>query len=98
MGVNAAPIEAVELWGWSGGWLAYGIGLMAQGIRTSQRLLRLTALGVIGLVCAKVFVVDMSGLTGLWRVLSFLGLGLALICLGAVYRRFVLPAADGTSG
>jgi hypothetical protein len=31
-------------------------------------------------------------------VLSFLGLGLALICLGAVYRRFVLPAADGTSG
>jgi uncharacterized membrane protein len=34
----------------------------------------------------------MSDLTGLWRVLSFLGLGLALIGLGVVHRRFVLPA------
>jgi len=31
-------------------------------------------------------------LDGLWRVVSFLGLGLALIGLGAAYRRFVLPA------
>ena len=95
MGFPGTPIEAAELWGWSGGWLAYGIGLMAQGIRTGQRLLRLTALGVIGLVCAKVFAIDMSGLTGLWRVLSFLGFGLALIGLGVAYRRFVLPAAQG---
>ena len=50
---------------------------------------------VVGLVCAKVFLIDMSGLTGLWRVLSFLGLGLALIGLGAVQRRFVLPAKQG---
>ena len=34
----------------------------------------------------------MADLTGLWRVLSFLGLGLALIGLGVVHRRFVLPA------
>ena len=37
------------------------------------------------------FLVDMSGLEGLWRVLSFLGLGLSLIGLGAVYRRFAGP-------
>jgi uncharacterized membrane protein len=91
MGLLSTPVEDAELWAWSGAWLAYGIGLMFQGIRSEQRLLRLTALGVIGLVCAKVFLIDMSGLAGLWRVLSFLGLGLALIGLGAVYRRFVLP-------
>jgi uncharacterized membrane protein len=45
-----------------------------------------------------VFAIDMSDLTGLWRVLSFLGLGLALIGLGVVYRRFVLPGRDGASG
>ena len=90
--LQEAPIQPAELWGWSGGWLAYGIGLMTLAIRSGERLLRLTALGVIGLVCAKVFAIDMSGLTGLWRVLSFLGLGLALIGLGVVYRRFVLPA------
>jgi uncharacterized membrane protein len=76
MGFHAAPIEAAGLWGWSGLWLVYGIGLMVQAIRSGQRLLRLTALGVIGLVCAKVLVIDMSGLTGLWRVLSFPGPGL----------------------
>jgi uncharacterized membrane protein len=89
MSVFAAPIEEAELWAWSGAWLGYGIALMVVGIRRGSRLLRLTALGVLGLVCAKVFLVDMADLTGLWRVLSFLGLGLALIGLGAVHRRFV---------
>jgi uncharacterized membrane protein len=98
MALSAAPVEAAELWGWSGGWLAFGIGLMVQGIRSGQRLLRLAALGVIGLVCVKVFAIDMSGLSGLWRVLSFLGLGLALIGLGVVYRRFVLPSQQGQAG
>ncbi|HLZ67519.1 MAG TPA: DUF2339 domain-containing protein [Aliidongia sp.] len=95
MSLFRAPIEDAELWAWSGAWLLYGIGLMFQGIRTDERALRLAALGVVGLVCAKVFLIDMSGLTGLWRVLSFLGLGLALIGLGAVQRRFVLPAKQG---
>jgi uncharacterized membrane protein len=31
----------------------------------------------------------MSDLTGLYRVASFLGLGLALIAIGRIYRRFV---------
>jgi uncharacterized membrane protein len=91
MELLSVPVEDAELWAWSGGWLVYGIGLMVLGIRSGLRKLRLAALGVIGLVCAKVFLVDMAGLAGLWRVLSFLGLGLALIGLGAVYRRFVLP-------
>jgi uncharacterized membrane protein len=91
MSVFVSPIEDAELWCWSGAWLAYGIGLMVAGIRVGDRPLRLTALGVVGLVCAKVFLVDMADLTGLWRVLSFLGLGLALIGLGAVHRRFVFP-------
>jgi len=38
-----------------------------------------------------VFLIDMAGLVGLWRVLSFLGLGLVLIGLGAAYRRLVVP-------
>jgi uncharacterized membrane protein len=92
MSVIFHSIDDAELWAWSGAWLAYGIGLMVVGIRTNERMLRLAALGVVGLVCAKVFLIDMSDLTGLWRVLSFLGLGLALIGLGVVHRRFVLPA------
>ena len=92
MSVIFGSIEDAELWAWSGAWLVYGIALMVLGIRTEQRLLRLAALGVVALVCLKVFLIDMADLTGLWRVLSFLGLGLALIGLGVVHRRFVLPA------
>jgi hypothetical protein len=38
----------------------------------------------------RVFLIDMSGLTGLLRAASFLGLGLTPIAIGRVYQRFVL--------
>jgi uncharacterized membrane protein len=95
MSVFDGRIDDAELWAWSGAWLLYGIALMVQGIRAREKSLRLAALAVVALVCAKVFLIDMSDLTGLWRVLSFLGLGLALIGLGVVHRRFVLPAKQG---
>ncbi len=94
MGVSDAPVTDAELWAFSGAWLAFGLALMAIGIITARKPLRLTALAIVGLAAAKVFLVDMAGLVGLWRVLSFLGLGLTLIALGAVYRAFVAtPAA-----
>ena len=65
---------------------------MAAALRTGARPLRLAALALVVLVTAKVFLLDMAGLVGLWRVLSFLGLGLSLIGLSAFYRRFVRPA------
>ena len=40
---------------------------------------------------AKVFLVDMSELTGLYRVASFMGLGLILVGIGYLYQRFVFP-------
>jgi uncharacterized membrane protein len=84
-------IEPAELWAYSGAWMAYGLALMAIGIFAAQKSLRLAALAVVALAGAKVFLLDMAGLVGLWRVLSFLGLGLTLIGIGAVYRRFVAP-------
>jgi uncharacterized membrane protein len=91
IGLESAGIEDAELWAWSGAWLAYGVAVMSVGIAAGIRRLRLAALAIIGLTTAKVFLVDMSGLVGLWRVLSFLGLGLVLIGLGAAYRRLVVP-------
>ena len=89
MGLGVRSIDDAELWAWSGGWLLYGAALMLLGIRAASHPLRIWAIGIIGLVTAKAFVIDMAGLTGLWRVLSFLGLGLVLIGLGTVYRRLV---------
>jgi uncharacterized membrane protein len=89
IGLAAVAVADAELWAWSGAWLAYGVGVMAIGIAITNQRLRLAALAIVGLTAAKVFLVDMSGLVGLWRVLSFLGLGLVLIGLGAAYRRLV---------
>ncbi len=92
---RAAAGEA-ELYAYSGAWLGFGAALLVAGIRLRQAPLRLAALAVLGITILKVFLVDMSELVGLWRVASFLGLGLALIALGAVYRRFVVnPSPSG---
>lgn len=91
MGLFHSPVVEAEMWTWSGAWLVFGVVVLVLGVQLGSRLLRLAALTLFGLITLKVFVVDMSALTGLWRVASFLGLGLALIGLGSVYRHFVLP-------
>jgi uncharacterized membrane protein len=97
IGFDEAPLLDAELWAWSGAWLLYSSALMVYGIWRADRTLRTIALVGIALVCAKVFLIDMAQLTGLWRVLSFLGLGLVLIGLGSVHRRLVLGGPAKTS-
>jgi uncharacterized membrane protein len=46
---------------------------------------------VIMLTIAKVFLVDMSDLTGIWRALSFIGLGLVLVGIGYLYQHLLFP-------
>ena len=87
MELDEVPVLPWELWAWSGAWLAVAVALMVAGLRGRVRALRLAALAVMAVVILKVFLIDMSGLTGLWRVLSFLGLGLVLIGLGRLYGR-----------
>lgn len=98
--IGRAPVGEAEMYAYSGAWLLLGAVLVAIGIRSGRREVRLAALGVIALATFKVFLVDMDALVGLWRVLSFLGLGLALIALGAIHRRFVAarPAATPAGG
>jgi uncharacterized membrane protein len=43
----------------------------------------------MGVAVLKVFLFDAADLRDLWRVASFLGLGVVLMGLGYVYRRFV---------
>jgi len=41
----------------------------------------------------KVFLYDLSGLQGLMRALSFIGLGLVLIAIGLLYQKLVFRSA-----
>jgi uncharacterized membrane protein len=42
----------------------------------------------------KVFLIDMAHLEGLFRVLSFIGLGVALIGIGRFYQTILTGLAD----
>lgn len=44
-------------------------------------------MALLGIVIGKIFLIDMAGLQGLWRVAAFMGLGLALLGLAWLYRK-----------
>jgi uncharacterized membrane protein len=88
-----------EWYGYSLLWLAFAALLFVAGIRLRNTGLRHAGLALLSLVVLKVFLSDMGALTGLYRALSFLGLGASLIGLGYLYQRFVFPPkkeADGS--
>jgi uncharacterized membrane protein len=80
--------EGLELYAYSIAWLVFGLVLLALGFVRRQAALRHAGMVLVCIVVAKVFLIDMAGLEGLLRVLSFLGLGAALVGLGYAYRRY----------
>jgi uncharacterized membrane protein len=81
-----------EFYGYSVAWLIYGGLLLALAIWRRLPALRHAAAGIVVLVVCKVFLGDASGLTGLYRFASFLGLGLTLLALGYLYQRMLKHA------
>lgn len=87
---------SAETYAYSAVWTVFALALLALGIARRSQFLRYASLAVLLATVAKVFLYDMSDLTGLFRVASFLGLGLALIGIGRLYRSFVFrPPAGG---
>lgn len=80
-----------EFYAYSVAWLALAGALLALGIYRELAVLRYASLAVLLVAVAKVFVLDLADLSGLYRVVSFLGLGVALVGIGYVYQRFVFP-------
>ncbi len=75
-------------------WLAFGCALLAFGYLSSNISLRIGSLAILSLTTAKVFLFDMGELSGIYRAVSFLGLGAILVGIGYLYQRFILPAAE----
>ncbi|MDP8225793.1 MAG: DUF2339 domain-containing protein [Candidatus Lernaella stagnicola] len=64
-------------------WAAYAIALLVVGFWKRWRPLRLAALGLFGVTLAKLVLVDMAGLTALYRILAFFCVG--VLMMGASY-------------
>ena len=75
-----------ELYSYTVALLVLGAALFYQSLARHSTLLRRAGLVVIGLAVAKVFLIDISGLEGLTRVLSLVVLGLSLAALAWLNR------------
>jgi uncharacterized membrane protein len=71
--------------------------LLVAGMLLRSQQARLASAAVILITVAKVFVVDMSGLEGVWRALSFIGLRLVLVGIGWLYQRLLFRPRGATS-
>ena len=90
-----------EQYTYSIAWLALGVALLGIGIAVNSERARLASAAVIALTIGKAFLIDMSTLTGAYRALSFMGLGLVLVAIGWLYQRVLFrrqrpPAAAVT--
>ena len=86
-----------EQYSYSAVWLLFGVALLAAGILLRSLPLRAASAAVVVLTVLKVFLIDMSDLTGIYRALSFLGLGAVLIGIGWFYQRLLFPRAPAAS-
>ena len=83
------PTTGVEQYTYSIAWLAFGVALLGIGIFFNSQRARLASAVVIALTILKAFLIDMSTLTGVYRALSFMCLGLVLVAIGWLYQRIL---------
>jgi uncharacterized membrane protein len=89
-------VADAEVYAYSAAWLALGVSLLVVAALRKDQMMRFASLIVMLLVVGKVFLYDAAALTGLWRVVSFLGLGLSLLALSWFYSRFIFVADEQT--
>jgi uncharacterized membrane protein len=85
----SGPTTGAEQYTYSIGWLGFGVALLGVGLLVNSERARLASAVVIALTILKAFVIDMSTLTGAYRALSFMGLGIVLVAIGWLYQRIL---------
>jgi len=74
-------------------WGFYGVTLMVAGLRRDLAELRIAGLGTLLLVVAKLFLVDLTEVKAIWRILLFLGFGGLFLFLSYYFRALWKPAS-----
>lgn len=94
--LSVGEVTNAEIYTYSATWLLFGIALLLVGTLRKDKMIRIASLVVILLTIGKVFLYDADELTGLYRVFSFLGLGISLLALSYFYTRFVFGSKAET--
>jgi hypothetical protein len=76
------------------GWALFAILLFLAGIVRPNRVARIAAIVLLLVAVLKGFVHDMAQLGGLYRVMSFAGLGICLALMAVLIQKYVLPRRE----
>jgi uncharacterized membrane protein len=68
-------------------WALAGVAVLVTGLQRDLHALRLAGLALLGVTVAKVFLFDLATLSSMYRVVSFIGLGLVLLAGAFVWQR-----------
>ncbi|MGE5159274.1 MAG: DUF2339 domain-containing protein, partial [Gemmatimonas sp.] len=85
--IGTGAASGAEQYTYSIVWLAFGVVLLVIGLIVNSQRARLASAAVIALTIVKAFLIDMSTLTGVYRALSFICLGLVLVAIGWLYQK-----------
>jgi uncharacterized membrane protein len=69
-------------------WGVAGLALLVAGFVLRTRILRLQGLGLLAVCILKLFLYDLRNLETVFRILSFVGLGLIMLAVSWCYTRF----------
>jgi uncharacterized membrane protein len=79
-------------------WVLYGGTALLYGFLRRSREARYAGLVLLGVVVLKVFLVDLSEVQAIYRVVSFLALGVVLLGVSALYQKLrSRPASPASS-
>jgi uncharacterized membrane protein len=85
-----------EIWTYSAVWLLLGALVLAIGMKLRSLPVRAASGILIGLTICKVFLFDLSALTGALRAFSFLGLGTSLLIIGRIYQNLLRTKGESS--
>jgi uncharacterized membrane protein len=95
---RAGQMSVTVIWG------VYAAGLLAIGFWRRLRALRLAGLGLFALAALKLVLVDLMGVQDIYRIVSFVALGLLMVAASYLYHRLerrllaLGPAPAGQAG
>ncbi len=75
-------------------WSVVGLAALVYGLVRDDRRFRIGGLALLGVAVAKVFLYDLAALDEIYRVLSFVALGLLLLAGAYAYQRIRLRVQE----
>jgi uncharacterized membrane protein len=63
-------------------WTVLALAVMVVATRRASRALWFTGAALLGVIVVKLFLFDLSRVTGVERIVSFIGIGVLLLLIG----------------